>query len=307
VLLRLDRFEATTFGDLFKRIRRLPWEEFLRASAALDVQAASHRSRLYIKRRIADVVAEGIGARVGFEPGRDASGLLILARLDENICEISVDTSGELLHRRGFRAETAKAPLRETLAAGCLLLAGYDPRQPLCDPMCGAGTIALEAALIAMRRAPGRSRGFAFMDFATLQAETWAALCADADAQALPASPAPILASDINAGAIRAARGNAERAGLANAIALEQRDLRVVTPPPGIGLVLCNPPYGQRIRATDHLYCALVGTLRSRFGGWRFGLLTPRETLFRRTGLRADAAHPLVNGGLKVHLFCGAV
>jgi putative N6-adenine-specific DNA methylase len=229
-----------------------------------------------------------------------------------------VDTSGELLHRRGYRQETAHAPLRETLAAGILRLAEYDPQRPVVDPLCGSGVFAAEAALIALHRAPGRSRTFAFQKFASFESETWTRLCREADAAALAALPAPIVAADISAQAVDAARGNLARAGLAEMIALTQGDFADAAPEtagvdtgaPGKsdGLVVMNPPYGGRVGAgepLDVLYARLGDALRRRWRGWRFAILAESEPLFRKMALREDAAFALLNGGRNVTLFVG--
>ena len=165
---------------------------------------------------------------------------------------ISVDSSGAPLWRRGWRLETAKAPLRETLAAALLLAAPWDPTTPLIDPMCGSGTIAIEAALLAAGRAPGRDRPFAFAEWPTFEPGTWASVLEGArraEAATPPARP-PILASDRDAGAVRAAQANAERAGVADSVVVEHHAISDLRPPgDGPTLLLTNPPYGKRVGA----------------------------------------------------------
>ena len=308
VLRRLPAFNALTFGELYRKVQQLGWEEFVGGGLALDIQAVSHGSRLYIKKKIAEVIQQAIGDRLQHEVGSAADGLYVLARIAKNVCEISVDTSGELLPRRGYRQETGRAPLRETLAAGMLLLAGYDPARPFCDPMCGAGTIAAEAALLAMRRAPGRGRAFAFQQFPNFDAATWEKLCATADHRALAAPPAPVAANDISESAAAAARANFARAGLADFIALTQRDIGEVKPADEAGLVLFNPPYGDRLARGPKLtglYARAGAILLDRFAGWNYGVLLERENLFHEMRLPKKATFRLTNGGKKVKLFCG--
>jgi putative N6-adenine-specific DNA methylase len=310
ILLRVGSFAAETFEELHRQARRIAWDEFFAPSAAADAQAVSRGSRLRIKKRIAETTYDAIADRLGFAPAKSSEGLLVLARLADDVCELSVDTSGELLHRRGYRQEIARAPLRETLAAGILRLAEYDPRRPLADPMCGSGVFAAEAAWLATNRAPGRARPFAFLKFASFQPETWARLTAAADAQALLAPPAPIVASDISGGAVAAARGNLARAGLADVVAVAEQDIAAAEPPPGPGLVVLNPPYGGRVGANqglEALYARIGEALRGRYRGWKFAILAENERLFRQTRLAETARHRLLNGGKKVTLFVGAV
>jgi putative N6-adenine-specific DNA methylase len=228
-----------------------------------------------------------------------------LVRGVADLFTVSVDSSGELLHRRGWRQEIAHAPLRETLAAALLLLCEWNPATPLVDPMCGAGTLPLEACAIAMRLAPGLSRSFAFATWPTFDAARFAALHDEAEAARLPAPPAPIVGSDRSPAAITAATHNAERAGLTAHVTLAQSELDELQPPPGPGTVIMNPPYGRRLgdpRALRSLYGAIGRALRARFAGWRAALLVSDARLVDAVGARITAEHPLSNGGLRVRL-----
>src|SRR4051812_6625037 len=161
VLLRLGRFHASTFYELERRAKKLPWADFLPATGSVEVRVTCRKSRLYhsdavaerILGAIARVAPAGIDVKIGAAPGEGddeaetSSRQLIVVRIVDDQCEVSADTSGELLHRRGYRQEVARAPLRETLAAAMVLASGWDKRQPLLDPMCGSGTIPIEAAL----------------------------------------------------------------------------------------------------------------------------------------------------------------
>jgi len=171
VLLRIgEPFRATTFPELVRKASALPWERFLRKDTCAAFRVTCRKSRLYHSGAVAQRLHAALEARVGFRISRvestgeeaPADAQLFLARFDHDVCTVSVDSSGALLHQRGWRGPQAKAPLRETLAAALLLGAGYDGEEPFCDPLCGSGTIAIEAALIAMRRAPGIARRFAF-------------------------------------------------------------------------------------------------------------------------------------------------
>ena len=178
VVVRLDSFRCRSFPDLFQRTRRLPWGQFLRTQTRVEVSASSRGSRLFHTDRIADTVREAIGhdSAVSLAPCTQR----LLVRFEDDICQLSVDSSGELLHRRGYRQDAAPAPLRETLAAAMLLLAGWDGRERLLDPLCGSGTLPIEAALLAGRRPPGAQRTFAFMDWPGYRPGLWQALQVEA-------------------------------------------------------------------------------------------------------------------------------
>ncbi len=317
VLVRIGHFHAREFWELDKRAARLEWERYLRPGRPVAVRATSHQSRLYHTDAVAERVAQAIAKRLGQPVSRQAAAdddgeapshtaPLVVVRLDGDAVTVSVDSSGELLHRRGYRLATAKAPLRETLAAGLLAAAAWDRAGPLLDPFCGSGTIAIEAAQWARGLRPGRGRQFRFMEWPRYEARLWQSLQSAAEA---PAGPPPvILASDRDAGAITAARANAERAGVAEAITFARQAVSAMAPPAGPGWVVTNPPYGRRVSSASDpaalldLYAAFGQTLRERCPGWQVAFLCPEERLARATGLRFDlgrAAH-LVNGGVAV-------
>jgi putative N6-adenine-specific DNA methylase len=254
-------------------------------------------------------VARALGlssvGRAGALDEEGTQGLTLLVRLDGPECTVSVDTSGEPLHRRGYRQEIGRAPMRETLAAGILGLAGYDGTEPLVDPMCGSGTFLIEGAWMSMRRAPGLERTFAFERFPGFDKAAWEERQARARAEALPSPRAPLHGFDINAGALGTARRNARRAGVT--LALERRDVKTLAAPvAGPGLVVANPPYGKRVGEggeLPELYRALGATLRRAFQGWRVALIVPdEEGLIRELGLRDTRSLRVRNGGLRCRL-----
>ncbi|MBK5188309.1 MAG: hypothetical protein JJD97_08675, partial [Gemmatimonadaceae bacterium] len=217
---------------------------------------------------------------------------------------VSIDTSGALLHRRGYRLATAKAPLRETLGAALLLASGWDPRTPLLDPFCGAGTIPIEAALIARRIPPGIARSFAFMQWPGFHEPTWKKVLDEARAQMLGAAPAPILGSDRDAGAIAASRENAERAGVAADIVFEEKVISRIAPPDGgiPGAIVTNPPYGVRVGDRDalrNLYAQLGTIARERFAGWTLTALSADPRLDIQIGAMTKVL-TTKNGGIAV-------
>jgi putative N6-adenine-specific DNA methylase len=238
---------------------------------------------------------------------RDSGGTRLVLRNVEGSATLAADASGELLHRRGWRQEVGRAPMRETLAAGVLSLAGWRDDEPLWDPMCGSGTLLIEAALRARHIAPGLLRAFAFEGWPRTEPGGWAARRQRAASEARPAAPAPLQGSDLNAGALGTSRRNARRAGVADSIALQRADVGTLSPGAvAAGLLLANLPYGRRVGKRSELeatFATLGDALGTRFRGWRAALLTAHpERLARAFGRRAEAEFPLDNGGLRVAL-----
>jgi putative N6-adenine-specific DNA methylase len=309
-------FYATDFAVLRQRASRLPWEHYLHPGQAVIIQVTCHQSKLYHSTAVAERVADAIADRMGcpsplVKPGEDSDLTVqrVLVRLVHDRCTVSMDSSGPLLHRRGYRQETAKAPLRETLAAGLLLASGWDRTSPLLDPFCGSGTIPIEAALMARNIAPGKQRHFAFMDWPRFDPQQWQPLLQEAIANERP-SKAIIQASDRDAGAIRVAQANAERAGVLDAIQFSCQAFSAIEPPSGPGWVVTNPPYGVRTSPNHdlrNLYTHLGDVLRSLCPGWKIGLLCPDYYLAGHTRISFDTALPLVNGGIGVKFFIGKI
>jgi len=306
VLLRVAEFRALHPAQLDKRARRVDWAALLRPDVPVKVEATSRRSRIWHAGAAADRVAKAIRDGAGAAAG--ATGALrVLVRLDDDLCTISLDTSGEPLHRRGAKRDVGAAPLRETLAALILRAAAWTPGTPLLDPMCGSGTLPIEAAEIVAGLAPGRARAFAFERLAGFDPEAWAALRAAAVPAAPPADPPAILGGDRDAEVLAGARANAERAGVAPLVRFVRRAAGEAEPPEGPpGLVVVNPPYGARLGERDALralHAGLGRALLDRFSGWRVALLTSEPGLARATGLPfAPPGPPFPHGPLKVRL-----
>ncbi len=313
MVARLGEAPAREFSRLRHALSRLPWERFVAADTAVKISASASHCRLYHTGALAETAALAIADRVkGWQVDRAAppgqEPLTILLRGVDDTFTASVDSSGERLHRRGWRVETAVAPLRETLAAGLLALCGWNGTTPFCDPMCGAGTIALEACAQALGVAPGLQRPFAFESWPLLDTEpraAWEALRAEAHAAVRPHPAAPIAASDRDPRAVEIAQRNAARAGFAAHLTFNCADLADVRPPAAHGLALLNPPYGRRLghpQAATRLYRDIGRTLRTHFRGWRIGLLAASPAAATASGLRPTATHRLSNGGLPVTL-----
>lgn len=304
---RIGSFRASHLSELDKRSRKFPWAGVLRADVPVRVEAQCRASKIYHTGAAAERVAKAIHAALGADVADDA-GVAVRVRIEKDVCTLIVDTSGEPLHKRGFKEAVNAAPMRETMAANFLRQCGYDGREPVLDPMCGSGTFVIEAAEIAAHMAPGRTRPFAFEKLATFDAAAW---------QAMRASVQPVIpphtfhGSDRDPGAIRMSRANAARAGVAAFTSFEERDVSEIVPPPGgPGLVIVNPPYGDRIGEAGSIaavYRALGAALRSRFKGWRAGLITTDPALAKATGLPfGRPSSPVSHGGLRVALYqCG--
>ena len=310
VLLRLGSFPALDVGALTKGLAGLPLGHVWDGKGTPRLAVTLHRARLKGPDAVLGAAARAWGLpsveRAGPLDEEPSQGLTLLVRLEGDTCTVSADTSGEPLHRRGYRQEVSRAPLRETLAAGILVLAGYDGVEPLVDPMCGSGTFLIEGAWMSQRRAPGLSRAFAFEAFPHFDAVAWAARKARVEAEALPAPRAVLRGHDLNAGSLGTARRNARRAGVT--LTLERQDVRTLALPAGLGpgLVVANPPYGKRVGEAEDLpglYRALGATFRRAFAGWRAALLVPEDPgLVRALNLPEGRNLPVRNGGLRCRL-----
>ena len=304
VVARIASFRALHLAQLDKRARRVAWGEVLRQDVPFRVEATCKTSRIYhsgaAAQRIERAITEELGAPVSPE-----AGVCIRVRFEDDMCTIGVDTSGELLHKRGFKEAVNKAPMRETMASLFLRQCGYDGNEPVVDPMCGSGTFVIEAAEIAAGLNPGRSRNFAFERLATFDEASWQHLCRSGSST----TPAVrFYGSDRDAGAIAMSQANAARAGVAGFTQFRQHAISDLVTPEGLpGLVIVNPPYGTRIgdiKDVEPLYRALGQTLKTRFSGWRVGVITTEVTLARATGLPfKPAAAPVPHGGLRVTLY----
>jgi putative N6-adenine-specific DNA methylase len=312
VLVRLGQFYAAEFPELRRKASRLLWENYLAPERPIALRVTCQKSRLYHETAVAERVAGAIEDRLGKpspvhkyqeDAGTDLPQLIVVRLLD-NLCTLSIDSSGALLHRRGYRLATTRAPLRETLASALVMASGWDKASPLFDPFCGSGTIPIEAALLARRVPAGFRRRFAFMDWPHFDSTYWEELLAEA-AKAIVSDIPRIMGSDRDAGAIRASQANAERAGLATSIEFSARAISAIDPPPGPGWVVTNPPYGVRVsQAKDlrNLYARFGKVMRAKCPGWWVTMVCDSVQLIRNTGLDFDQGIPAMNGGLKVRL-----
>ncbi len=318
VLLRLGEVSARDFGPLRRGAAALDWQRYLPGGRPLRIDASASHCRLYHTGALAETLTLAITDRVGRLPPRpdvpdeddqDENLSRVLIRGQDDRFTISVDASGPLLHRRGWRLEAGRAPLRETLAAGLLALCHHDPAQPFVDPMCGSGTIVLEACAAALRVAPGLGRHFAFEAWPCVDRDAWAHLRAQAQAQVLPAPPAVLVGADRDPLAVDITRRNAERAGFSAHVQLEVAAFGDGSAPSAPGLLLLNPPYGRRLgrpHEATRLGRDVGRILATRYVGWRVGVLSAHPAFAKAlaAGIRRSplARHDLRNGGLRVEL-----
>lgn len=323
VIVRIAEFKVTAFHELERAARGVPWDRFLQTGDAIRLRVTCKKSKLYHSDAVAERVEQSITRAVkGINLGGSSSGAaddddadendtqLFVVRLVHNVCTISADSSGALLHRRGYRLAAAKAPIRETLAAGILLALGWDGSTPLIDPMCGSGTFAIEAAMIARRMAPGQHRAFACEHWPGAPVARFATMRAEALAKALPRASVPLVASDRDAGAITAAAANAERAGVTADVSLYHRALSALEAPASPGLVLVNPPYGARIGETAplrNLYAQLGNVMRAKCAGWSVAMCSAERSLEAQVKLPFHDVLRIHNGGIPVRIVCAEI
>lgn len=305
VLVRLGEFRAFHMAQLDKRARKFPWADVLRPDVPVRVEAVCKRSKIYHHKGAAQRVERAISETLGAPISKDAA-LVIKVRIDDNLVTISLDSSGESLHKRGHKTATGKAPMRENLAALFLRAAGYDGQEAVIDPMCGSGTFLIEAAEMAAGFLPGRSRSFAFETLASFDPSAFAALRSASAPAAI--SGIRFFGSDRNAGAIANGRKNAESAGVGDVIQFTEASISDLERPDiAPGLIIVNPPYGARI-GNKKLLFALYGTMgkvfQQRFKGWRVAIITSDGGLAKATGLPfLPPGPPIDHGGTKVKLY----
>jgi 23S rRNA (guanine2445-N2)-methyltransferase / 23S rRNA (guanine2069-N7)-methyltransferase len=318
VLLSLGSVEAGTTEALFVGLKRFDWREHLAPGATLACECsggnAAIRHTIYGSQLLKDAVCDHLRAATGERPviRPERPDVVLHLHVEGPTALVSVDFSGESLHRRGYRSEGGRAPLKENVAAAVLLRAGWPAIAAaggtLIDPMCGSGTFLTEAALIAGDIAPALGRDyFGFLGWHGHDAALWERLGAEAAVRRAAQVPRRCIAgSDIDAEAVRMAIANAEQAGVPEWVHVEKRPLESVTPPRGpAGLVVTNPPYGERIGADSvlvELYTALGRLLRERFGGWQAAILTGNLPLARNLGIYAKRTHRMFNGAIDCRL-----
>lgn len=308
VLARFGEIRAFHLAQLDKRARKFPWGDILTKDASVKVEVVTNRkSKIYhagaAVERLERAISEEFGAPI-VKSVTDAE-IVIKVRVDDNNLIMSVDTSGNGLHKRGHKQAMGKAPMRETMAALALRGCSYKGTETVIDPMCGSGTFLIEAAEIARNMMAGRARSFAFEKLATYNA---AAVQTIRDSWITKETTQQFYGSDRNMNVIGFAKDNAERAGVADICHFAPTALSEVPRPAGRpGLVIVNPPYGARIgkkKDLFSLYSAFGDVMRDRFTGWRVGMITAEDQLAQATKLPwKPVGAPIAHGGLKVRFY----
>jgi 23S rRNA (guanine2445-N2)-methyltransferase len=298
--------------DVYRGVYALDWRRLFDPGLRIRVNVAAVASPLksleFITLRIKDAACDKFRAQTGSRPSVDTAqpDVRIHAFLDAERFTIYLDTSGEPLFKRGSRQRAGEAPLRENLAAGILKLTGWTPGTPLLDPMCGSGTLLIEAAQIAHGIPAGYKRGFAFEKLRSFDAEKWARIREDAESHVRTDAATPIFGSDLFGDALKLARENLAATGLAGAVSLKQANVLEISAPAADGMLVTNPPYGVRLGEQEKLagfYPQLGNVLKKKFAGWCAYLFTADLRLPKLIGLSPSKRTPLYNGPLECRLY----
>lgn len=312
VLWRVGGSGYRSEEDIHRAARALPWPRLFDVGRSIRVNVSAIKSPVksleFVALRVKDAACDVFREAGGTRPNVDTQSpdVRIHAFLTRDEVTIYLDTSGEALFKRGWRTVAGEAPLRENLAAGILRLAGWSAPTPLLDPMCGSGTFLVEAAMMALDVAPGLNRSFGFERLANFDNEKWQALRKKALARRKPAGPLPIYGRDKSGEALALAHENLAKTGLVDAVQLKQMDILDGGPPGDSGIIVMNPPYGERVAGKDDLaafYPKLGDALKQRHAGWTAYVLSADPGLPRLIGLKATRRTPLYNGALECRLF----
>jgi putative N6-adenine-specific DNA methylase len=309
LLVRMAEFRAADFEELFQGTRQIPWEDIIPRDGKMHVTGKSIKSGLFsvpdcqsvVKKAIVEAMKRKYRNQVFPETGPTYR---IEVALYKDTATITLDTTGPGLHKRGYRTETGEAPLRETLAAALVLLSRWKPGRVLADPLCGSGTIAIEAALIGRRIAPGLHRPFVSEAWPAIPRQAWVEARDEARAEII-SSDVRILASDIDAALLKGAQGNAKRAGVIDCMSFEARPLSEFRSGEKLGCLICNPPYGERlgeVKEAEKIYKTL-GHVYEQLDGWSLFALTSHPGFERVFGKKADRKRKLYNGQIKCHFY----
>lgn len=311
-LVPVSTFRASDPDQLYRAVGKLDWSKYLavRDRFVIDpvVSHSDFRHSHFVAQKAKDAIVDQFRKRTGKRPSVDAADpdLRINLHIHQNNATLSFDSSGEALHRRGYRTEGGEAPINEVLAAGILQMTEWDGSSALVDGMCGSGTFVIEAAMIARRIAPGMvGRKFGFQRWRNYDPDLFRRLSEEAKQCVLPKASHEILGSDISSKCLLEATANAGRAGVANDIRFEQKPFAEQSPPPAPGMLVMNPPYGERLRETNivEFYQMIGDTLKGNYDGYDAFILTGNLDAAKRLGLRTSRRIKLYNGPLECRLF----
>lgn len=312
ILQVLHTCPSRTAQDLYDGVQSIDWSAYLQPHQTLAVNATgknrqlnhTHFTALQVKNAIVDQQRDRSGQRSSVNPQNP--DVQINVHIEDDQAVISLDSSGTSLHRRGYRPAMSAAPLKETLAAALIAMSDWQPEQPFLDPLCGSGTLPLEASLKALNIAPGLFRSqFGFQTWLDYDAELWQNLVQDAKHCQRSQLPAPIWGSDQDSEVIHQARINAHRCGVAEQVKFRVCDLADLEAPAEQGVILCNPPYGERLGEADELedfYRLMGDVLKQRFKGWTAFVLSGNKALAQHIGLKSAARMSVYNGAIACKL-----
>ena len=312
ILWRVAHGRYAKEDDIYKLALDCEWPSWFAATQTIRVDVTAVKSPLksleFITLRIKDAVCDRFRADTGKRPSVDTRepDVRVHGFITVDECTLYIDTSGAPLYQRGLRQKTVEAPLKENVAAGILRLSGWQPGTPLLDPMCGSGTFLIEAAQMALRIAPGAGREFGFQRLKNFQLAAWKTMLDTAMDGEKPAKDAQIYGRDISPVAVRAALANLDRAGLLPAVTLSTGDILEASAPATSGVLIANPPYGERLSEQEELaafYPHLGSALKRNFAGWTCYLLTADLRMPKLMRLSPSRKTPLYNGAIECRLF----
>ncbi len=312
VLLLVGRFRATTFDELFEGVKALPWEEYLPKDAKFWVKKASSiKSKLFSSSDIQSIVKKAVVERLKREYEvewfpEDGAAYPIRVFLLKDEVMVTLDTSGESLHKRGYRTMTSKAPLTETLAAALLMLTPWKADRIFVDPFCGSGTFPIEAAMMAANIAPGMHREFIAEQWTNLiDRKLWYETVEEAEEMVDTSVSVDIQGYDIDGEVVKAARENAKRAGVADMIHFQERQVSELRHPKKYGFIVTNPPYGERLEGKKDLpeLYTQIGEAYRNLDSWSMYMITSYEDTEKYIGRKADKNRKIYNGMLKTYFY----
>jgi putative N6-adenine-specific DNA methylase len=318
ILMRIDTFKSTNFRQLERKVGDIPWELYLYPGSLLTVHVATKHCRLHHSAAISERFQKAITSNLSeIKPAEkppksaDAEQNIFVRGTDDRFT-VSIDSSGDLLYKRGLKKHTGKAPLRETLAAAALRLAGYDGSQPLIDPMCGTGTFSLEGALIAKCIPAGWFRAFAFMGWPSFLSKRWDYIKRQAQTGFVQLEQPMIFASDSDLDACQRLKDGVEKYSLSDAVRVYQKDFFDLAPREltgQIGVICINPPYGRRLgerHDSREIFHAVCDKLKNDYRGWKLVLIAPSRKLAGTVPFPTEP-YPILHGGLKLTLLVGPI
>lgn len=309
VLIKVGQFKAESFEELFENTYALDWRKWLNQNSAFPVKGYSLKSKLASVRDCQAIIKKAIAKKMSDNYGvewlpEDGALYQIQFSIYKDEVLLMIDTSGEPLHKRGYRQNSNLAPLRETIAAAMVMMSFWKYEYPLCDPFCGSGTIPIEAAMVKRNIAPGLNRRFAASSFSQINSKLWDVAIDEAKSMVKEVS-LDIYASDIDAKTVELARENAQKAGVADYIKVSQKDATKISFEEKYGTVICNPPYGERlgdVKECEELYKQIGRTFKNLYE-WNYYILTSNEDFEHHFGRIVNKKRKIYNGMLKCNIY----